>query len=441
MMSIRNTELRKQLERRLTPRGTPPGSAVYTGRLEHIGPTLLKACLPGVFMGEICRILPGGMLAEVVSIDGHQVCLSPLGSSRGLCCGQWVHPLGHSHRIRVSGSVAGRIVDGFGRPLDGGPEPDGQWCDTDPVHPASIRNRFIDRSIVTGVRAIDSLLTCGEGQRTGIFAAAGLGKSTLLSMLCSSPDSDVNVLALIGERGREVSEFLQQTLSAEVMRRCTVVVATSDRPALERLRALYTATTIAEQLRASGRRVFLFVDSLTRYARAAREISLAAGEPLTSGSYPASVFASLPTLLERVGKDERGSITAFYTVLVEGDDMTEPLAGELVSLLDGHIVLSRRMAQAAHFPAIDVLSSLSRIMPAVTCERHRTLAASVRQLMSVYRDVELLIRVGEFRQGEDPLADRAVALYPHISAFLQQRSPETCSLPQLLLSMEELLNT
>ncbi len=272
----------------------------------------------------------------------------------------------------------------------------------------------------------------------GIFAAAGVGKSTLMSMLCRSPDSDINVLVLIGERGREVIELIEKTLGEATRRRCVMVVSTSDRPALERMRALWVATTIAEAFRDRGKRVLLFADSLTRYARAAREIALAGGEVAVSGGYPPSVFAALPRLLERAGKGILGSITAFYTVLVESDDMNEPLADEVRSLLDGHIVLSRRLAEAAHFPAIDVLASLSRLMPMVASGEHQALANAIRQLLSVYRDVELLVRIGEFVRGEDPQADRAVDRYFDICHFLQQQSNEPCNLDELLAQMRYL---
>lgn len=259
-----------------------------------------------------------------------------------------------------------------------------------------------------------------------------------MSMPCRSPDSDINVLVLIGERGREVIELIEKTLGEATRRRCVMVVSTSDRPALERMRALWVATTIAEAFRDRGKRVLLFADSLTRYARAAREIALAGGEVAVSGGYPPSVFAALPRLLERAGKGILGSITAFYTVLVESDDMNEPLADEVRSLLDGHIVLSRRLAEAAHFPAIDVLASLSRLMPMVASGEHQALANAIRQLLSVYRDVELLVRIGEFVRGEDPQADRAVDRYFDICHFLQQQSNEPCNLDELLAQMRYL---
>lgn len=426
------------IEQSLTPVRDLPQGCLKTGRLLHVGSTLLNAYLPGVFMGEVCCLLPEGALAEVVSIDGATALLSPFASTAGLYWGQRVRPMGRRHRVPVGEDLLGRVLDGMGLPLDDGPDLQGPWRDYDGPPPSPLLRQLIEKPMLTGIRTIDSLLTCGEGQRIGIFAAAGVGKSTLMSMLCQSPDSDINVLVLIGERGREVREFIEQTLGEETRRRCIMVVSTSDRPALERMRALWVATTIAEAFRDRGKRVLLFADSLTRYARAAREIALASGEPAVSGSYPPSVFAALPRLLERAGKGAVGSITAFYTVLVESDDMNEPLADEVRSLLDGHIVLSRRLAESAHYPAIDVLASLSRLMPMVTSDEHRALANALRHLLSVYREVELLVRIGEYVHGEDPQADQAVEMYSEICLFLQQQSNQPCDLDELLEQMRYL---
>ncbi|MFT8211851.1 MAG: EscN/YscN/HrcN family type III secretion system ATPase [Symbiopectobacterium sp.] len=427
------------VSQRLHWSGPPPDGIDMTGQVLHISTTLLKVRLPGVFMGELCRILPSGSLAEVVGLDGEDALLSPFASTVGLFCGQKVQPLRRRQQVPVGEALLGRVVDGLGQMLDGNETWQGPWRDFDAPPPEALVRGIIDRPVLTGVRAIDSLLTCGEGQRIGIFAAAGVGKSTLLSMLCHGADCDVIVLALIGERGREVREFLEHSLNEEIRRRCVVVVATSDRPPLERMRALFVATTIAESFRDRGKRVLLLADSLTRYARAAREIAVEAGERVAAGSYPPGVFAALPRLLERTGKGRCGSITAFYTVLVEGDDMNEPLADEVRSLLDGHIVLSRQLAEAAHFPAIDVLASVSRTMPSVTSQKHLALANDVRRLLSVYREVELLVRVGEYQQGEDPLADLAVKKHAAINAFLQQQESESCHHDELLQQLSTLI--
>lgn len=434
-------EMLAALEKSLTPLRDVPQGYLRTGRLLHVGATLIKAYLPGVFMGEMCCLLPEGGLAEVVGIDGSTAQLSPFASTAGLHYGQQVRSLGRRHRVPVGEDLLGRVLDGMGLPLDDGPAPQGPWRDYDAPPPSALLRRMIDKPMFTGIRAIDGLLTCGEGQRVGIFAAAGVGKSTLMSMLCRSPDSDINVLVLIGERGREVREFIEKTLEEETRRRCVIVVSTSDRPALERMRALSVATTIAEAFRDRGKRVMLFADSLTRYARAAREIALAGGEVAVSGSYPPGVFAALPRLLERAGRSTLGSITAFYTVLVESDDMNEPLADEVRSLLDGHIVLSRRLAEAAHFPAIDILASISRLMTMVAGGEHQMLANAIRTLLSTYRDVELLVRVGEFVRGEDALADLAVDRYSAICHFLQQQSNEPCDRDELLAQMRYLTDT
>lgn len=434
-------EMLAALEKSLTPLRDVPQGYLRTGRLLHVGATLIKAYLPGVFMGEMCCLLPEGGLAEVVGIDGSTAQLSPFASTAGLHYGQQVRSLGRRHRVPVGEDLLGRVLDGMGLPLDDGPAPQGPWRDYDAPPPSALLRRMIDKPMFTGIRAIDGLLTCGEGQRVGIFAAAGVGKSTLMSMLCRSPDSDINVLVLIGERGREVREFIEKTLEEETRRRCVIVVSTSDRPALERMRALSVATTIAEAFRDRGKRVMLFADSLTRYARAAREIALAGGEVAVSGSYPPGVFAALPRLLERAGRSTLGSITAFYTVLVESDDMNEPLADEVRSLLDGHIVLSRRLAEAAHFPAIDILASISRLMTMVAGSEHQMLANAIRTLLSTYRDVELLVRVGEFVRGEDELADLAVDRYSAICHFLQQQSNEPCDRDELLAQMRYLTDT
>lgn len=428
------------LIQRLSPTSAPPSGYRVSGRLQHIGSTLLNAHLPGVFMGELCRLEPQGALAEVVGINGSEALLSPFGCTTGLKCGQKVVPLAQRHRVPVGDALMGRVIDGFGNPLDGGEALGAPWRDFDASPPSALTRQVIDQPLLTGIRAIDSVITCGEGQRVGIFSAAGVGKSTLLSMLCQAPGADINVLVLIGERGREVRELLEQTLGEEARKHSVIVVSTSDRPALERMRALFVATTIAEAFRDRGKKVLLLADSLTRYARAAREIGLAAGEIAIAGGYPPSVFAALPRLLERAGRAEHGSITAFYTVLVEADDMNEPLADEVRSLLDGHIVLSRRLAEAGYFPAIDVLASLSRIMPAITSSEHRTLANALRQRLSTYRDIELLVRIGEYQRGEDATADQAVEAYPKICAFLQQPKDEPCHGDEPLKNLRRLLN-
>ncbi|CFR28185.1 type III secretion system ATPase [Yersinia frederiksenii] len=426
--------LSDKLNRQLRLSSSVPEAAEYRGPILDVGPTLIRAHLSGVALGELCQIESSNMLAEVVAIEQETALLSPFAASVGLRSGQWVRPLRHTHRVRTGSDLLGRIVDGLGAPIDGGPPLSGHWRELDSLPPDPLTRQPIQRILTTGIRALDGILSCGEGQRVGIFAAAGVGKSTLLSMLCEGSNADVMVLALIGERGREVQEFLDQVLTPQARARTVVVVATSDRPALERLKGLYTATTIAEYFRECGLKVLLMADSLTRYARAAREIGLAAGELPAAGSFPPSIFAALPRLLERAGNSDRGSITAFYTVLVEGDNMNEPVADEVRSLLDGHIVLSRKLAGAGHYPAIDIAASVSRIMPQVVTDEHLALAQKLRRMQACYQEIELLVRVGEYQAGHDPQADEALQRYPAICAFLQQETRLSCDHDAINLS-------
>ncbi|PTB18749.1 EscN/YscN/HrcN family type III secretion system ATPase [Trinickia symbiotica] len=411
-----------------------PVEKVY-GRVTEVGPTLLRASLPGAGLAELCRLHPSGIEAEVVGVHGEFALLSPFAEPLGMKAGSEVELLGRPHEIALGPFLLGAVLDGMGRPLDAAVTARNcAYRALDSNAPDPLTRPIIDTPLPLGVRAIDGLLTCGRGQRIGVFAAAGGGKSTLLGMICDGSlvsargehsGADVIVLALIGERGREVREFLDHTLSEEARKRSVVVVSTSDRPALERLKAAYTATTIAEYFRDQGKDVLLMMDSLTRFARACREIGLAAGEMPAAGSYPPSFFARLPRLLERAGPARTGSITGIYTVLVEGDNLNEPVADEVRSILDGHIVLSRKLAEANHYPAIDVGASVSRIMSQVSSAEHVELAGRLRRLMAAYKEIELLVRVGEYQQGQDPEADEALARKEAIRAFLCQRTGET----------------
>jgi len=414
------------LEQRLSLRPAIEGVGVkLAGKVVEIGPTLLRASLPNVSMAELCRLEPTGIEAEVVAIEGNYAMLSPFSEPLGVTTGSDVIPSGSVHQLQLGDFLLGRVLDGLGRPIDDFPLPEGgELRSLEGDAPNPLTRTLIDTPLPLGVRAIDGLLTCGMGQRIGIFAAAGGGKSTLLGMICDGSLADVIVLALIGERGREVREFLEHTLSEEARARCVMVIATSDRPALERLKAAYTATAIAEYFRDQGKNVLLMMDSLTRFARASREIGLAAGEPALAGGYPPSFFARLPRLLERAGPAETGSITGIYTVLVEGDNLNEPVADEVRSILDGHIVLSRKLAQANHYPAIDIAASVSRIMSMVTDDEHRQRAGKLRRLMAAWKEIELLVRVGEYQQGQDPHADEAMERKDAISDFLCQSVAE-----------------
>ena len=389
------------------------------------------------FIGEVCDVHvpgePGPVQGEVVGFRGPTSLLMPLGELRGIRPGCRVEPLGRALTVRVGEHLLGRVLDGLGRPLDGStagqPErgPAAGAGAAYPVHnapPDPLRRRRIDQVLATGVRAIDGFLTCGRGQRLGVFAGSGVGKSVLLGMLCRYCSADVNVVALVGERGREVKDFLERDLGPEGLARSVVVVATSDQPALVRVRAALAATTIAEYFRDQGRDVLLLMDSVTRFALAQREVGLAVGEPPTTRGYTPSVFALLPKLLERAGTNGAGSITGFYAVLVEGDDMQEPVVDAVRSILDGHIVLNRELAARNHFPAIDILQSASRLMPDVTSPAHQRAAARLRRLLAAFKEAEDLVNIGAYVAGSNPLVDEALAKYGAITGFLQQDQGE-----------------
>ncbi|MGL4233150.1 MAG: FliI/YscN family ATPase [Casimicrobium sp.] len=401
-----------------------------TGRVAEVVGSLIRVTGVEAEVGTLCSLESdcGIMQAEVVGLAGKNTLLAPFGSTDGLSRRTVVRSLGKPHEIYVGDFLLGRTIDGFGAKfLDGAQEEvyGGSLAKVTGLAPSPLQRLAIERSFHTGVRAIDGLNQLGVGQRVGIFAPAGCGKSTLLGLVARHASSDINVVALVGERGREVREFIEDTLGTEAMKRTIVVVATSDRPAIERMRAAYVATAIAEHFRARGRSVLLMLDSVTRVARAMREIGLAAGEPPTRRGFPPSVFAQLPGIFERAGTDGAGSITAFYTVLEETDDGLDPISEEVRSLLDGHLVLSRKLANSGHFPAIDVLASISRLMNKIAQRDNIALATKVRELWSRYLDVELLIQIGEYRKGEDALSDHAIKQHPEIRKFLRQALDET----------------
>ncbi|MBD9646318.1 FliI/YscN family ATPase [Pantoea sp. PNT02] len=416
---------------------TPLAEPEWAGRILEVNSTLVKVAMPWARLGELCEILPEKIPAEVVSVTEDGTFISPFSDTRGLKRGQWVRACGHEYRIALSDGMLGTLVDGLGRPLYGETGPVSELRPLSATPPDPMRRQIISEPLPLGVKALDGVLTFAKGQRIGIFAAAGGGKSTLLSMLCDGTRADVIVLALVGERGREVREFVELTLSEEARKRSVIVVATSERPALERLKASWTATTIAEYFRDKGLNVLLLVDSLTRYARAAREVGLASGEPPVAGGFPPSVFANLPRLLERAGPAETGSISAIYTVLVEGDNLNEPVADEVRSLLDGHIVLSRKLAESNHYPAIDVGASVSRVMHMVTSEEHRALAGRLRRMMTLYKEIELLVRVGEYQAGQDPEADEALQRWPRIRQFLCQATDKSVDWADMLQQLRQ----
>lgn len=402
---------------------------VYSGRVVRaIGTSLQVSGLP-VRIGQRCEILDHTTgrrsYADVVGIDRGDAILVPLGDIEGIAVDAEVRVLGDRAELLVGEHLLGHVLDGFAHPLDTALAPAAPSARRMPVTaeaPSPLQRTRISERFATGVRAIDTLLTAGVGQRLGIFAPAGVGKSTLLAMLASHAEADIIVVGLIGERGREVREFVDDALGEAVMARSVVVVATSDRPAMERVNAARTATAIAEGFRAEGRRVLLLLDSVTRYARALREVGLATGEAPVRQGFPPSVFAELPRLFERAGNADTGSITAFYTVLSDQDEALDPIAEEVRSILDGHIVLSRSLAESGHFPAIDVLASLSRLFPSLNDESACSAAAKARGLLAKFRDIEFLVQVGEYSAGSDALADEAIARRDDLNAFLKQAS-------------------
>lgn len=412
------------------------------GRVEQVVGTIIRAVVPGVRMGELCILRnpweDWHLKAEVVGFVKNIALLSPIGSMQGISPATEVIPTGEILSVPVGSELLGRVVDGLGQPMDGGP----------PLHtrnrypifneaPNPMTRRIIDHPITLGLRAIDGILTCGEGQRMGVFAAAGGGKSTLLSSILKGCSAEVCVLALIGERGREVREFIEHDIGPSGLSKAVLVVSTSDRSSMERLKAAYTATAIAEYFRDQGKSVLLMMDSVTRFARAQREIGLAAGEPPTRRGFPPSVFSELPRLLERAGNSSKGSITALYTVLVEGDDMTEPVADETRSILDGHIVLSRKLAAANHYPAIDIQASVSRVMNAIVTPEHKKAAQELRAILAKYAEIELLVQIGEYKKGADAEADSALAHMSAVNAFLCQKQDEKSSFAETVNALQK----
>jgi flagellum-specific ATP synthase len=394
---------------------------------QTIGLTVCAAGFPAPIgaVAEIGRQAGGPLLAEVIGFRDELTILYPFGELSGVRHGNRVRLVRTARWLRTGPELLGRVIDAHGQALDGKPQPllpHRVAFDRRPPHPC--HRPPINAPLSTGIRSIDGLLTCGKGQRVGVFAGSGVGKSVTLGMMARYTAADVIVIGLIGERGREVNEFLQRDLGPEGLAKSVVVVATSNEPALLRIHAVSTATAVAEYFRDQGKDVLLLVDSLTRLALAQREVGLAAGEPPTTRGYPPSVFALLPRLLERAGRSEAGSITAFYAVLVEADDPNEPISDAVRGLLDGHVWLSRRLAGRGQYPAVDVLESLSRLMPEVVTEEHREAARSVRELLAVYRDHEDLISIGAYRRGSSAAVDAAIELFEPIQAFLRQRVSE-----------------
>lgn len=396
------------------------------GRVTQVIGLLIESLGPSVFVGEMCYVHPRGRLkpvkAEVVGFRENKVLLMPLGDMGGVGPGCEVVATGECMQVDVDERLLGRVLDGLGLPMDGKgavKQPEGRVA----IHrapPNPLARQRIHEPLYVGVKAIDGMLTLGKGQRIGVFSGSGVGKSTLMGMIARNTSADINVIGLIGERGREVRDFIERDLGDEGRKRSVVVVATSDQPALIRLKGAMVATAIAEYFRDRGKNVMFMMDSVTRFANAQREIGLTVGEPPATRGYTPSVFALLPRLLERAGTSENGSITGLYTVLVEGDDMDEPVADSVRGILDGHIVLSRKLATQNHFPAIDVLESVSRLMIEITQPEHLRCANEIKDLMATYAEARDLINIGAYKQGTNAHIDRAISKIEEINSFLKQ---------------------
>jgi flagellum-specific ATP synthase len=394
-------------------------------------------------VGELLQIGDGdeAVLAEVAALDGDRLSCLPLGRIAGLGTGSPVVSTGGPLRVAVGPDLRGRILDGLGRPMDGGPPLRGDLVSIEAAPPSAMERQLVDAPMPLGVRVLDTLVPCGRGQRIGIFAGSGVGKSTLMSMITRGTSAELNVVALVGERGREVREFIEHDLGPEGLARSVVVIATSDTPPLVRLRAGAVATRIAEYYRDEGADVLLMMDSVTRAAMAQREVGLSVGEPPATRGYPPSVFAMLASLLERAGPGARGSITGLYTVLVEGDDHNEPIADAARSILDGHIVLDRKLATAGHFPSIQALDSISRVANRITTAQQKADATELRRMMAAHREVRELVEIGAYVQGTNPDADRATAVWPQITAFLQQGLDEHTTAEESWTTLRALIST
>ena len=413
------------------------------GRVSRAVGLTIEGTGPVSSIGQTCRIVTNdhdvGVEAEVIGFRDDRVLVMPLGEVRGIGPGSRLIYEDRIPSVGVGTALLGRILDGMGRPIDDkGPV---SWVETYPLFSPSLNpleRQRISQPLDLGVRAINALLTCGRGQKVGIFAGSGIGKSVLLGMMCRHTAADVTVVGLIGERGREVKEFIEEEIGEEGLRRTIVVAATSDQPPLVRLRGAFIATAIAEYFRDQGKDVLLLMDSLTRVAHAQREVGLAAGEPPTSKGYPPSVFAVLPKILERVGAIDHGSLTGLYTVLVEGDDLSDPVADFIRAVLDGHIVLSRELASRGHFPAIDILQSISRVMPDMAEPSHLSSARMILDMLATYRNAEDLINLGAYRTGTNSRLDVAVAMMEHLRPFLQQEVADRADLAGSLQWLQKL---
>ena len=415
------------------------------GTVVKVSGMAVESTGPMVGLGELCGIhIRDGrrVLAEVVGFQNDHLILLPLEHIGGISSGDTVTARTTPRHIMLGEGILGRVINGLGDPIDEkGPLAGTEKGALDASSPPPLSRTKITEPLALGIRAIDGMLTCGKGQRVGIFSGSGVGKSVLLGDIATSSEADVNVVALIGERGREVREFLDNELGPEGLSRSVVVVATSDSPPIQRVKAAFVAVTVAEYFRDKGKNVLFMMDSLTRFAQAQREIGLAAGEPPATKGYCPSVFSMLPRLVERLGRSEKGSITGILTVLVENDDLTDPVADSARSLLDGHIVLSRKLAERGHFPAVDILASVSRLMPVVISKEHQAAARKLREIYAVYADAEDLINIGAFSPGSNRRIDGAIALIDQIRNFLVQSVRQRTSLQETVRQMTSITQT
>ena len=399
------------------------------GKVVNVVGLTIESVGPDAKLGDLCRIIPEGeekhnpIMAEVVGFRDKKTLLMPYEATDGIGLGCVVENTGYPLRVIVSDALLGKTLDGLGRPVDGS-NVEGAAYPVEAAPPDPMSREMIDTVLPLGVKAVDGLITVGKGQRIGIFAGSGVGKSTLMGMFARNTKADINVIALIGERGREVREFIERDLGEEGMRRSVVVVATSDRPALERNKAAKTATAIAEYFRDRGKDVLLMMDSLTRFSMAQREIGLASGEPPVSRGYPPSVYSEMPKLLERAGRSDKGSITGLYTVLVDGDDFNEPITDTARSILDGHIMLDRKLGHKNHYPAIDVLQSISRCMSQIATREHKQAAGRLKNVLATYNEAEDLINIGAYKSGSNPSIDYAISKIDAVNGFLCQEVDE-----------------
>ena len=412
------------------------------GKVVKVVGLTVESIGPAAKLNDLCHIisLDGSQFveAEVIGFRDDRVLLMPFGQTTGVGPGSRVENTGEPLKLSVSDELLGKALDGLGNPIDGTEINTSEYYSVEESPPDPMSRQLIENELSLGVKAVDGLITIGKGQRIGIFAGSGVGKSTLMGMFARNTKADVNVIALIGERGREVREFIERDLGPEGMSRSVVVVATSDKPALIRNKAAKTATAIAEYFRDQGKDVLLMMDNLTRFSMAQREIGLASGEPPVTRGYPPSVYAEMPKLLERAGNGKKGSITGIYAVLVDGDDFNEPISDTARGILDGHIVLSRKMAQKNHYPAIDVLQSISRVMSSIASDNHKKNAGIMREVLASYNDAEDLINIGAYKAGSNPKIDYAISKIDEVNAFLCQQTYEKVGFDDAVSQMNEI---